>query len=118
MGHRTVQSGIGRWEQAFSSLTDEAQTARPSSSKHRRRSSLTQAMTTAAVHEALEALLALRDDHGAITAADVADAVLAHDLDEPEAEALAVELDAHGAAPEPEEDEPELDLSVGTSLYT
>ena len=74
-------------------------------------------MTTAAVHEALEALLHLRDEHGSLTPADVADAVLAHDLDEAEAEALAVELEAHAAAPEVEE-EPELDLSVGTGLYT
>src|SRR5437870_2930515 len=72
---------------------------------------------TAAVAEALEALLHLRDEHGAITPADVADAVLAHDLDEAENEALLHELDAHGAAPEQEE-EPELDLSIGHGLYT
>src|SRR4029077_940849 len=72
---------------------------------------------TTAVAEALEALLPLRDEHGAITPADIADAVLAHDLDEAETEALALELDAHGAAPELEE-EPELDLSIGHGLYT
>ena len=47
-----------------------------------------------------EALIHLRDEHGALTPADVADAVLTHDLDEAEAEALTLELDAHGAAPE------------------
>ncbi|HKU58276.1 MAG TPA: hypothetical protein VJP39_01625, partial [Gaiellaceae bacterium] len=73
---------------------------------------------TPAVHEALEALLALQTEQGALTAADVADAVLAHDLDEAEAETLNLELEAHDAAPEAEEEEPELDLSVGTSLYT
>src|SRR5437870_6517787 len=72
---------------------------------------------TAAVAEALEALLHLRDEHGVITPADVADAVLANDLDEAENEALLHELDAHGAAPE-QEDEPELDLSIGHGLYT
>src|SRR5437763_12536042 len=72
---------------------------------------------TAAVAEALEALLHVRDEHGAITPADVADAVLTHDLDEAETEALAHELDAHGAVPEQEE-EPELDLSFGHGLYT
>jgi RNA polymerase primary sigma factor len=82
-----------------------------------RRSSLTQISMTTAVAEALEGLLHLRGEHGAITPADVADAVLAHDLDEPEAESLAHELEAHGAAPE-QEDEPELDLSIGTGLYT
>ena len=43
---------------------------------------------TTAVAEALEALLHLRDEHGAITPAEIADAVLAHDLDEGETEAL------------------------------
>src|SRR4051812_12624562 len=99
---------------------------------------------TAAVAEALDSLVHLRQEHGALTPADVADAVLTHDLDEAEAETLALELAAHDAAaapppdpdeagaeppplelaahdiaPEPEdEDEPELDLSIGTSLYT
>src|SRR3954447_11645119 len=93
------------------------QTGRPSTSK-RRRSSLTEISMTASVHDALEALLHLRSEHGSITPADLADAVLTHDLDEPEAEALAHELEAHGAAPEAEEEELELDLSIGTSLYT
>src|SRR5579862_2297046 len=75
-------------------------------------------MTTAAVQDALEALLHLRDEQGALTPADVADAVLSHDLDENEAEALTAELEAHDIAPEVDEDEPELDLSIGTSLYT
>src|SRR6267378_2112579 len=89
--------------------------------KHRTtrvRSSLTQISMTAAVHDALEALLHLRSEHGTITPADVADAVLTNDLDEAEAEELAHELESHGAAPEAEEEEFELDLSVGTSLYT
>src|SRR5581483_965923 len=60
----------------------------------------------------------LREEQGALTPADVADAVLNFDLDEAEAEALAQELAAHDIAPEPEEEEPELDLSIGTSLYT
>ena len=74
---------------------------------------------TAAVAEALDTLLHLRTEHGSITPADVADAVLTFDLDEAEAEALAHELAAHDIAPEAEdEDELELDLSIGTSLYT
>jgi RNA polymerase primary sigma factor len=73
---------------------------------------------TAAVAEALEALLHLRGEHGALTPADVADAVITHDLDDAEAEALTHELETHGAAPEEEEEELELDLSIGTSLYT
>src|SRR5476649_941419 len=72
---------------------------------------------TAAVAEALEALLQLRGEHGAISAADLADAVITHDLEDAEAEALTLELEGHGAAPE-EEEELELDLSIGTSLYT
>src|SRR5690242_3577203 len=86
----------------------------PVSTEGRRRS-LTEISMTAAVAEALEALIHLREEHGALTPADVADAVLTHDLDEAEAEALALELAAHDIAPEPEdEDEPELDLSIGT----
>jgi len=75
-------------------------------------------MISAAVSDALEALLALRDEHGSLTPDDVADQVLTHDLDDAEAEALGAELDAHGAAPEVEEEEPELDLSIGHGLYT
>src|SRR5947207_14809463 len=73
---------------------------------------------TTAVHDALEALLHLRAENRALTPADLADAVLTHDLDEVEAETLAHELENHGAAPEAEEEEFELDLNVGTSLYT
>src|SRR5438128_1246334 len=74
---------------------------------------------TTAVAEALDALVHLREEHGALTPAEVADAVLTHDLDEAEAEALNLELAAHDIAPEPEdEDEPALDLSIGESLYT
>ena len=80
---------------------------------------MTEINLTAAVADALDALLLLRTENGAITAADVADQVLMHDLDENEAEALNQELAVHDIAPEPEdEDEPELDLSIGTSLYT
>ena len=103
---------------AFTRLTDDAPNRAPVFLEDRR-SSLTEISMTAAVAEALEALLHLRDEHGALTPADVADAVLTHDLDEAEAEALPTELAAHDVAPEPEdEDEPELDLSIGTSLYT
>src|SRR5579871_3494791 len=74
---------------------------------------------TAAVAEALDALIHLREEQGALTPADVADAVLTHDLDEAEAEMLGLELAANDIAPEAEdEDEPELDLSIGTGLYT
>src|SRR5881394_2850315 len=75
---------------------------------------------TAAVAEALDALMHLRTEHGSLTPADVADAVLTHDLDETEAEALAHELALHEIAPEAEEEAEDfaLDLSIGTSLYT
>src|ERR1044072_4243184 len=74
---------------------------------------------TAATAEALDTLIHLREEHGALTPADVAEAVLTQDLDEAEAEALSLELAAHDIAPEPEdEDEPELDLSIGVGLYT
>jgi hypothetical protein len=68
---------------------------------------------TTAVAETLEQLLNLRAEHGSITPVEVADAVLANDLDEQEAEALELELEAHGAAPEVEEEELALDLSIG-----
>ena len=73
---------------------------------------------TMAVAEALEQLLNHRAEHGVLTPADVADSVLAHDLDEQEAEALEHELEAHGAAPEAEEEEFTLDLSIGEAHYT
>src|SRR6476620_9944742 len=72
------------------------------------RGSLTEISMTAAVADALEWLLTLRTDHGALTPADVADAVLTHDLDEAEAEALAHELAVHDVAPDAEEGEAEL----------
>src|SRR3954469_23649307 len=74
---------------------------------------------TTAVAEALDALVHLRGEQGALTPADVADAVLTHDLDETEAEALNLELTAHDIAPEPEDGAGlALDLSSGPSLYT
>jgi RNA polymerase primary sigma factor len=79
---------------------------------------MTETMTVA-THDALDALLALHDEQGTLTAAEVADQALTHDLDETEAEALAHELEQHGIVPEiEEEDAPELDLSVGQGLYT
>src|ERR1700733_12416423 len=79
---------------------------------------MTETMTVA-THDALDALLALHDEQGSLTAAEVADQALTHDLDEAEAEALAHELEQHGIVPEvEEEDAPELDLSVGQGLYT
>src|SRR5438477_6238594 len=90
------------------------QTARPSVPKNqaRRRSSLTNDMISTHVHEAAEALLALREEHGRLTPADVAEVVSAHDLDELEAEQLAAELE--GLV----EDEPELDLTHETPFTT
>src|SRR5438477_1890523 len=90
------------------------QTARPSVPKNqaRRRSSLTNDMISTHVHEAAEALLALREEHGRLTPADVAEVVSAHDLDELEAEQLAAELE--GLV----EDEVELDLSHETPFTT
>src|ERR1700690_3042007 len=79
---------------------------------------MTETMTVA-THDALDALLALHDEQGTLTADEVADQALTHDLDEAEAEALAHELEQHGIVPEvEEEDAPELDLSVGQGLYT
>ena len=73
---------------------------------------MTETMTVA-THDALDALLALHDEQGTLTAAEVADQALTHDLDEAEAEALAHELEQHGIVPEvEEEDAPELDLSA------
>jgi hypothetical protein len=77
---------------------------------------LTEITMTAATAEALDALMHLRQEQGALTPADVADAVLTHDLDEAEAETLGLELAANDIAPEAEEeDEQELDLSIGTA---
>jgi len=55
---------------------------------------------TAATAEALDTLVHLHAEHGVLTPADLADAVLTFDLDEAEAEALAAELRAHEIAPE------------------
>src|SRR5438105_15678911 len=82
------------------------------SKKHRRRSYLTNEILSTHVHDALEALLALRDEHGRLTAADVADAVTAHDLDEADTEGLWRELE--GLV----DDEPELDLTHETAFTT
>ena len=69
-------------------------------------------MISTHVHEAAEALLALREEHGRLTPADVAEVVSAHDLDELEAEQLAAELE--GLV----EDEVELDVSHETPFTT
>jgi RNA polymerase primary sigma factor len=73
---------------------------------------LTNDIITTRVHEAVEALHVLREEHGRLTPADVAEAVQTHDLDELEAEQLAVELE--GLV----EDELELDLSHDTHFTT
>jgi RNA polymerase primary sigma factor len=73
---------------------------------------LTNDIITTRVHEAMEALHVLREEHGRLTPADVAEAVQTHDLDELEAEQLAVELE--GLV----EDELELDLSHDTHFTT
>src|SRR5437016_6323102 len=59
------------------------------------------------VHEAAEALGVLREEHGQLTPADIAEAVQTFELDELEAEALAAELD--GLV---EDDEADLDLDL------
>src|SRR5579862_2019613 len=68
------------------------------------------------VHEAAEALIALREEHGALTPADIAEAVQTFDLDDVEAEALAAELE--GLVEEGDDDEPELDLRAEASFTT
>jgi RNA polymerase primary sigma factor len=73
---------------------------------------LTNDIINARVHEALEALHILREEHGRLTPADVSDAVQAHDLDELEAEQLNVELE--GLV----EEELELDLSHDAHFTT
>src|SRR5829696_2241984 len=80
--------------------------------KSRRRSRLTNDIITTRVHEAVEALHVLREEHGRLTPADVAEAVQTHDLDELEAEQLSVELE--GLV----DDELELDLSHDTHFTT
>src|SRR3954469_9628068 len=80
--------------------------------KSRRRSRLTNDIITTRVHEAVEALHVLREEHGRLTPADVAEAVQTLDLDEVEAEQLAVELE--GLI----EEELELDLTHDTHFTT
>jgi RNA polymerase primary sigma factor len=77
-----------------------------------RRSTLTNDIITARVHEAVEALTALHEEHGRLTPADLADAVEAYELDEIEAEQLSAELE--GLV----EDELELDLSPDAHFTT
>jgi RNA polymerase primary sigma factor len=67
------------------------------------------------VHEAAEALLALRNDNGRITSSDLADAVQAHDLDDVEADALAAELEG---LVDSDDDEADLDLRAEASFTT
>ena len=63
-------------------------------------------IATTPVHEAVEALAALREEQGRLTPADIADAVQTFELDEVDAEALVAELD--GLV----EDEADLDLDL------
>jgi RNA polymerase primary sigma factor len=75
------------------------------------------AITTPAVAEALEQLLALSEERGALQPADVADAVQVHELEEEEAELLELELVRGGHLTVVDDDEDDdvegnLDLSV------
>src|SRR5579872_3900803 len=81
-----------------------------------RRSTLSNDMATLHVHEAVEALIVLREEHGALTPADIAETIQAYDLDDLEAEAVAAELE--GLVEEGDEDEPELDLRAEASFTT
>jgi RNA polymerase primary sigma factor len=76
---------------------------------------LTNDILTTRVHEVLEALQAVREEHGRLTPADVADAIRTHELDELEAEQLWIELEG---LVEEQEDEFELDLSHDTHFTT
>src|SRR5437762_3979501 len=76
---------------------------------------MSNAIVTMHVHEAAEALIALRDEHSRLTAGDIADAVQSYDLDEQEAEALAAELEG---LVEEDEDDAELDLRAEASFTT
>jgi RNA polymerase primary sigma factor len=73
---------------------------------------LTNDIITTRVHETVEALHVLREEHGRLTPADLAEAVQTHDLDEVEAEQLAAELE--GLV----EEEIELDLTHDTHFTT
>jgi RNA polymerase primary sigma factor len=70
-------------------------------------------ISTTPVHEAVEALAALREEHGRLLPADIADAVQSFELDEVEAAALEAELD--GLV---EDEEVELDLRHDASFTT
>jgi RNA polymerase primary sigma factor len=72
-------------------------------------------IVTMHVHAAAEALLSLRDEHGRITAGDIADAVQTFELDESEAEALTVELE--GLVDE-DDDDFDLDLRAEAGFTT
>src|SRR4051812_22318793 len=72
-------------------------------------------IVTMPVHEAAEALAALREERGRLLPADIADAVQAYELDELEAEALAAELDG---LVEDDEADLDLDLRHDTSFTT
>jgi RNA polymerase primary sigma factor len=73
---------------------------------------LTSISITTRVQDALEALLALRDEQGRLTSAEVAEAIQAHELDEVEVETLATELD--GLV----EDDVELEARQDTTPYS
>ena len=75
---------------------------------------MTDDTVTVHVHEAAEALLALRQEQGRLTPADLADAVQTYDLDESEAESLADELEGLIE----EDDELDLDLRAEASFTT
>jgi RNA polymerase primary sigma factor len=72
-------------------------------------------IVTMHVHEAAEALLAVREENGRITAGDIADAVQSYELDELEAEALATELEG---LVEDDSDDFELDLRAEAPFTT
>ena len=72
-------------------------------------------IVTVHVHEAAEALLALREENGRITAGDIADAVQSYELDELEAEALATELEG---LVEDDSDDLDLDLRADAPFTT
>ena len=83
------------------------QCGKPRTRQYRRgKEEMSNQIATTPVHEAVEALAALREEQGRIMPADIADAVQAYELDEVEAEALVAELD--GLV----EDEADLDLDL------
>jgi RNA polymerase primary sigma factor len=78
---------------------------------------LTSIAVTTSVAAALEQLLAHAEEHGAIRPEDVAEAVLAHDLDEEESEVLALELEVAGLSVAGDVDD-DLDLDLGVTPLT